>query len=88
MQTLTLNIDVQPDIIVSLNQSKQEFGKQLKLWAAVSLYQFGKLSLARASKLAGYHRYDFENMLAELGVPISNLTIEDIEKELDLLKDL
>jgi len=88
MEKLTLNIDVQPDIILSLNQNITEFGKQLKLWAAISLFQFGKLSLARAANLAGYHRYDFENILADLNIPISNITIDDVKKELEYLKNL
>ncbi len=33
----------------SLYQNVAEFSKQLKLWAAISLYQYGKLSLARAA---------------------------------------
>jgi len=72
----------------SLYQNVAEFSKQLKLWAAISLYQYGKLSLARAANLAGFHRYDFENTLAELGIPISNITLEDVKKELELLKNL
>ncbi len=88
MQTLTLNIDIQPDILISLNQNTTEFGKQLKLWAAISLFQYGKLSLARAANLAGFHTFDFENILAELGIPISNITIDDVKNELELLKNL
>jgi len=82
MESLTIDIDVQPDILISLNPNSAEFSKDLKLWAAISLFQFGKLSLSRASNLAGYHRYDFENILADLKIPISNVSIEDVEKEL------
>jgi len=88
MQTLTVNIDIQPDILISLNQNKVDFAKQLKLWAAISMFQHGKLSLARAANLADLHRYDFENILAELKIPISNINIEDAKKELELLKNL
>ncbi len=86
MQTITLNIDIQPDIIVSMNQNADKFGKELKLWAAISLFQFGKLSLARAANLAGFHRFDFEGILAELGIPISNLTIAVLKKNWNFLK--
>jgi len=88
MQTQTLNIDIRTDILISLNQNIAEFGKNLKLWAAISLFQYGKLSISKAADLAGYHRYDFENILADLNIPISNLTEEDINKELELLKNL
>jgi predicted HTH domain antitoxin len=88
MQTLSINIDIDADVLVSMNQSSAEFSTDLKLWAAISLFQFGKLSLAAAANLAGFHRYDFENKLADLGIPISRLQLEDVEKELEMLKDL
>lgn len=85
MQTIQINIDVQKEVLLLLNQDINEFGKQLKLWAAIGLYQCGKLSIGRAATLSGLHRYDFENQLADLNIPISSLSLEDIEKELQHL---
>ncbi len=87
MKTMTLRIPVQSDIFLSLNQTPDEFGIELKLWAAISMYYFGKISLARAASLAGYHRYDFENLLARMNVPISLLDEADAEKEVELLQE-
>ena len=88
MKNVSLNIEVKPDILLTFNQKPKEFGNELKLWAAVSMYWFDKISLARAATLAGYHRYDFEKLLTELNIPISKLTDEDAEKEIELLKNL
>ncbi len=88
MKNITLHIPVQSDIFLSLNQTPEEFGTELKLWAAISMYYFGRISLARAASLAGYHRYDFENLLARLNIPISLLEESDAEKEIELLKEL
>lgn len=88
MQPISFNIEVKPDILVSLNKSEKEFSKEIKLWAAISLYQFNKLSLAKAANFAGYHRYDFENLLANLNIPISNLEIDDITKDIEFLDSL
>ncbi|NJO92641.1 MAG: UPF0175 family protein [Chloroflexia bacterium] len=85
MKPIMYNIEVKPDILVSLNKSEMEFGKEIKLWAAISLFQFNKLSLAKAASFAGYHRYDFENILAGLCIPISNLEIDDIAKDIEYL---
>jgi len=52
------------------------------------MYWFEKISISRAAKLAGYHLYDFENLLVKLNLPISKLTEEDAEKEIELLKNL
>lgn len=88
METVTLHIPVQADLLLSLNETPQEFSEELKRWAAVSMYYFGKISLARAASLAGYHRYDFENLLARLNIPISLLDEEDAATELALLREL
>jgi predicted HTH domain antitoxin len=87
MKTMTLHIPVQSDIFLSLNQTPDEFGGELKLWAAISMYYFGKISLARAASLAGYHRYDFENLLARMNIPISLLDETDAEQEIKLLQE-
>ncbi len=83
---LTLTYQVQPEILISLNKSPQEFSGELMLWASISMYEHGKLSLARAASMAGYHRYDFETILSKLEIPISNLTLQDINKDLETLK--
>ncbi|OQX75680.1 MAG: hypothetical protein B6D64_11235 [Bacteroidetes bacterium 4484_276] len=87
MKTI-LNVEVNPDILLTFNQKPKEFGNELRLWAAVSMYWFDKISLARAATLAGYHRYDFEKFLATLDIPTSKLTDEDAEKEINMLKSL
>ncbi len=88
MKTFALTIPIQSDILLSLNQTPEEFGDNLKMWAAISMYYFGKISLGRAASLAGYHRYDFEKMLSRLNIPISLLDETDAEKEFNLLEDL
>ncbi len=82
---LNIQVQVEPELLVSLNKSPQEFGEDRLLWAAISLYEHGKLSLARAASMAGYHRYDFEKLLAKMGIPISNLELEDVQKDIALL---
>jgi predicted HTH domain antitoxin len=85
---LNIQVQVEQELLVSLNRSPKEFGEDLLLWAAISLYEHGKLSLARAANLAGYHRYDFEKLLSKMDIPISNLELEDIQKDIALLKGL
>jgi len=86
MKTI-VNVEVNPDILLTFNQKPEEFGNELKLWAAVSMYWFDKISLARAAALAGYHRYDFEKLLSNLNLPISKLTREDAEREIAILQN-
>jgi len=86
MKTFALTVPIPSDMLLSFNQTPEEFSDNLKLWAAVSMYYFGKISLGRAASLAGYHRYDFEKILARLHIPISVLDEKDAENELNILK--
>jgi predicted HTH domain antitoxin len=88
MKPIHLDLEINPDLLISLNKTEKEFSKEIKTWAAISLYQFNKLSLARAANLAGYHRYDFEKLLSDLEIPISQLDINDIKKDLDFLGNI
>lgn len=87
METI-LHIPIQNDILLSLNQNTKEFGAELKVWAAISMYYFRKISLARASTLAGMHRYDFEKHLAKYKIPNNLLDAEDANKEIELIDQM
>ncbi len=63
MQTLILHV---PD---SLVLSPKE---------ATRLYEQGKLSLGQAAELAGYSKRTFMELLGDYGVPIFNLTEEEL----------
>ncbi|MCF8374191.1 MAG: UPF0175 family protein [Bacteroidales bacterium] len=88
MKNTTIHIPVTTELLLSLNQSPQEFGIDMKKWAAISMYYFGKISLARAASLAGLHRFDFEKLLSEYKIPISLLDETDAEKEINLLNSI
>jgi len=85
---IQIPLQVDPEILLSLNKSPKEFGEELKLWAAIGFYEHGKLSLAKAADIAGYHRLDFEKILGRLNIPISLLEMEDIMADLALLEKL
>lgn len=83
-----LNIPVRNDILLSLNSNKSEFGSELKTWAAISMYYFGKISLPSAARLADMHRYDFEQLLAKYKLPINLLDENDAEDEIQTINKL
>ncbi|WP_369688179.1 UPF0175 family protein [Anaerophaga thermohalophila] len=60
--------------------------KNIKTTLAVQLYQSQKLTIGKAAQLAGLSRLEFENLLAVNKIPISNLTIDDINKDINKLK--
>jgi predicted HTH domain antitoxin len=78
MEQISINIDVPADIFVALNETKEEFKKDLTLAAAIWMYKTEKLSLTKAASLAGFHRYDFEKILEDNQIPITLLSVTDV----------
>lgn len=80
---ITLDIPEQ----FGLNQTKPEVGNTLKRYAALALFQTGKLSAGAASELAGLDRYSFMVECKKHSIPTINYSAEDLEAELaDLRK--
>jgi predicted HTH domain antitoxin len=78
MNTKTITIDFPSDILLALNANENELRQDIKISLALRLYRLEKLTIGKASQLAGLSRFDFETLLSENGIPISNLTIEDV----------
>jgi len=66
METLSLKIDLQQEFLKSLNQTPEQFGNEIKFWAAISMYYFGKLNLSAAADFLGYNILEFELLLNNL----------------------
>lgn len=87
MNTQTsITIDFPADIFLALNTDETELKQNIKTSLAVQLYQSQKLTIGKAAQLAGLSRLEFENLLSSNKIPISNLTINDVEKDMNKLK--
>lgn len=75
---LTLDIPEQ----FALEQSLPEIANTLKLYAAIALFQAGKLSAGAATELSGISRYDFMATCKKQGIPTVNYSPEDLNAEL------
>jgi len=67
----------------SLEQTPAEIGSTLKLYAAMALFQTGKLSAGAATELAGISRYDFLAACKKNGIATVNYSPEDLHAELE-----
>ena len=53
---------------VERERLRKSLEEESQLDAAILLYQEGEVTLGRASELAGIHRFEFEEALAEKGI--------------------
>jgi len=86
MDTQTITIDFPSDILLTLNKDENELKQDIKLALAIRLYRLQKLTIGKAAQIAGLSRFDFETLLSENEVPISNLTIKDVTGDSQKLK--
>jgi predicted HTH domain antitoxin len=71
------------DILEATGMSEEELRQEI----AVLLYQREKLTLARASRLAGMNRLQFQHLLASRQIPV-HFGEPDFEQDLRTLREL
>lgn len=71
------------EILISLKEDEKHFLKEVKILAAVKLYELNRLSLGKAAKLAGVDKVDFIKVLGEHKVSIFKLTKEELAKDIE-----
>jgi predicted HTH domain antitoxin len=86
MNTQTISIDFPSDILLALNETEAELKLRIKTSLAMRLYKLQKLTIGKATQLSGLSRFEFETLLSENEIPISNLTIDDVMDDCKKLK--
>jgi len=78
-----MSIVISDEILYATHMTEAEFLQEI----AILLYEKGKLSLGKASKLARMGRIQFQLLLASRQIPI-NYGIEDFEADIKTLHQM
>lgn len=85
-RVIQLKLELPSDIFLALNEDEYELKKDIKISYAIRLYHLQKLTLGKSAQLAGLSRFEFETILSENHIPISNLSLEDVLEDSKKLK--
>ena len=85
MHAKTLELNIPSDIFITLNEPESQLLSEIKFFIALRFFTMNKLTLGQAARLTGMTRFEFETALSRQQIPISNLTIDDIEHDIRVL---
>jgi predicted HTH domain antitoxin len=76
-----VSFDVPDESLLALNLSPEALSNELRMAAAMKLYELGRLSSGAAARLAAVPRMLFLSKLADYGVDTFRLTEEELRRE-------
>ena len=85
MGILNINIPVPEEILFILKKNEESLQKEILKIIAMQFFQQRKISLGKASKLAGMNKNDFIEFLGQHEIDIYQYTEKELEKELDFV---
>ena len=76
-----VELEVPDEALDALRLTPQALGEELRLAAAMKLYELGRLSSGAAAALAGIPRVVFLSRLGDYGVDTFRLSEDDLRQE-------
>jgi predicted HTH domain antitoxin len=83
MKNLELKLNVPEEILYTLNETKNDFIKKMKLFTALGLFKIHKLSMGKASELAEMNKIDFMFELIKYDIPAIDYDEDDFKEEVE-----
>jgi predicted HTH domain antitoxin len=76
-----IQIELPDEVLLSLKETPEGLSRVIRMAAAAKLYELGKLSSGRAADLAGLPRVSFLQSLERYGVPIFEVTEDELARD-------
>lgn len=76
-------LEIPEGLELAMQTTPEELQAQIRLMAALKMFELGKLSLGKAAELAGMSRVEFFEMCGRYRVSIFNYPPEEVEAELE-----
>jgi predicted HTH domain antitoxin len=77
-----IKLSLPDEALVALKRTPHEIAEEIRLAAAMKLYELGRLSSGAAAALAGVPRVVFLAKLADYGIPTFKLSAEELAEDL------
>lgn len=77
-----VRLEIPEETLISLKTDAESFAQDIKLLAAVKLFELGKLSSGRAAQLAGMTRVEFLLALRRYQVSPFQMTAEELRQDI------
>jgi predicted HTH domain antitoxin len=77
-----VTIDIPDETLRALKLAPEVAAQELRLAAALKLYEVGRLSSGAAAQLAGIPRTVFLTKLSDYGMPTFQVSEEDLRREM------
>lgn len=87
-KTLSVHVELPADGLPEGGAEPAEVAKQLELLWVLEQVRHHRISAGRGAELAGLRRYDFMLLMSQHGIPVIDLSPEELDAELAALEGL